>query len=255
MSQETKAGSNAPGLAVRSGEPEGVAPKTRTAPATPTCFPAARRRSITGCVASSFEPSPAVGVGHNAAPTCSDSGRLSRACVSALASGDLWSRAVGVAQRAATSFKFAMPCPCAFFSATYSGLCAGKPSRACGVGHKPEPFPPVRGADTASRQIAGPAGISQRFQVSAYPGEPLPPILARNLFSKDDWRAALGDEVVKSGPEVSFVGMALPLSRARKRLTGTGAGPQGGVVEPAGKPGCVGPPAEAGEEVALHVAL
>ena len=59
------------------------------------------------------------------------------------------------------------------------------------------------------------------LQVSAYSGEPLPAILARNLLSNDNWRPALGDEAVKSGPEVSFVDMAFPLSCARKRLTGT----------------------------------
>jgi len=78
----------------------------------------------------------------------------------------------------------------------------------------------VRRPDARSAQIGGPDGISTVFQISAYSGEPLTSILARNLFSKDRWRAALGDELVKSGPEVSFVGMASVLSSARKRLTG-----------------------------------
>jgi hypothetical protein len=79
----------------------------------------------------------------------------------------------------------------------------------------------VRRADARSRQIGGPAGISCSLQVSAYSGEPLAAILACNLFANDRCRAALGDEAEKSGPEVSLVGMALPLSRARKRLTWT----------------------------------
>lgn len=79
----------------------------------------------------------------------------------------------------------------------------------------------MRCARARSAQIGSPDGISCALQVSAYSGEPLAAILARNLFSKDDCRAALGDKRVKSGPEVSFVGMALALSRARKRLTWT----------------------------------
>jgi hypothetical protein len=92
---------------------------------------------------------------------------------------------------------------------------------AIGVGHKPQPVPPVRRPDTASWHNGGPDGISTGLQVSAHSGEPFPSILARNLLSKQDCRTALGDEAVKSGPEVSFVGMATPLSSDRKRLTGT----------------------------------
>jgi hypothetical protein len=112
----------------------------------------------------------------------------------------------------------------------------------------------VRRTDARSAQIGTPAGISIAFHVSAYSGEPLPAILARNLLSKDDWRAALGDEAVKSGPEVSFVGMAFAESRDRKRLTWAGAGPDGAVVAPAGAAETVGPDADACEEVALVVA-
>jgi hypothetical protein len=109
----------------------------------------------------------------------------------------------------------------------------------------------VRRADARSAQIGGPDGISCCFQVSAYSGEPLASIARRNLLSKDRCRAALGDEAVKSGPEVSLIGMALALSCARKRLTGTGAGPDG--AAPAGELERVGPAADAGEEVALVV--
>jgi len=109
----------------------------------------------------------------------------------------------------------------------------------------------VRRADARSAQIGTPAGISIGFQVSAYSGVPLPAILARNLLSKDNCRAALSDEAVKSGPEVSFVGMAFSESRDRKRLTGDAAGPDGTVVAPAGAAEAVGPDTDAGEEVAL----
>jgi hypothetical protein len=105
----------------------------------------------------------------------------------------------------------------------------------------------VRRAEARSAQIGGPAGISTSLQISPYSGEPFTPILARNLLSKDNWRAALGDECVKSGPEVSLVGMATPLSCARKRLTWTGAGPDG--ATPSCKVEGVVPAADAGEEV------
>jgi hypothetical protein len=52
----------------------------------------------------------------------------------------------------------------------------------------------VRRPDARSAQIGGPDGISHSFQVSAYSGEPLAAIFARNLFAKHDCRAALGDE-------------------------------------------------------------
>jgi hypothetical protein len=126
---------------------------------------------------------------------------------------------------------------------------------ASGVGHPDQPLPDVRRADARSAQIGGPDGISHCFQVSAYSGEPFTSILRRNLLSKDRCRTALGDEAVKSGPEVSFVGMALALSCARKRLTGTGAGPDGLVVGPAGEAERVGPAADPGEEMTLCVSL
>ena len=107
-------------------------------------------------------------------------------------------------------------------------------------------------ADARSAQIGSPAGISQIFQVSAYSGEPFTSILARNLFSKDRCRPALGDERVKSGPQVSFVGMAFALSRARKRLTRTGASPDAAIIGPACKSERVGPAADARKEMALR---
>ena len=87
--------------------------------------------------------------------------------------------------------------------------------------HPEEPLPNVRRADARSRQIGGPDGISQVLQVSAYSGEPFASILARNLLSKDRWRAADFDESVPSGPEVPLIGVSLVQTSARKRLTGT----------------------------------
>lgn len=126
------------------------------------------------------------------------------------------------------------------------------PSLLIAVGHPIQPLPNVWRADARSAQIGTPAGISQCFQVSAYSGEPFTPILARNLLSKDNWRAALGDEAVKSGPEVSFVGMAKLFASARKRLTWTGASPYGAVIAPPSEVEREGPSADSSEEVALR---
>jgi hypothetical protein len=123
---------------------------------------------------------------------------------------------------------------------------------ASGVGHPEEPLTDVRRADARSAQIGSPDGISCIFQVSTYSGEPFTSVRARNLFSKDRCRAALGDETLKSGPEVAFIGMALSASRARKRLTRAGAGPDI-LFAPSGKLQGVGPAADPGEEVALPV--
>jgi hypothetical protein len=109
----------------------------------------------------------------------------------------------------------------------------------------------MRRARARSAQIGGPAGISTAFQVSANSGEPFVSVLSRNLFSKDRWRLALGDEAVKSGPEVSFVGIAFSLSRARKRLTRTRPGPDRAF--PSGEVERVCPAADPGEEVAMAV--
>jgi hypothetical protein len=57
------------------------------------------------------------------------------------------------------------------------------------------------------------------FQVSEYSIEPAKPILARNLLSKDDWRAALADEAVELRPEVAVVSGAESLAGGAEGLT------------------------------------
>jgi len=125
----------------------------------------------------------------------------------------------------------------------------------CGVGHPIQPLPPVRRSDARSAQIGSPAGISQVFQVKANSGEPFASILARNLLSKDRCRTALGDEPVKSGPQVPLVGVALSFSSARKRLTGTGAGPDSAGVSESCPAQGKRPSANSGEEMALAVSF
>ena len=79
---------------------------------------------------------------------------------------------------------------------------------------------PAAGISGPRRHIPGATG--QHVQGRAIPSHP-----CSQPVPKDCCRFALGDKAVKSGPEVSFVGMAFSLSCARKRLTWTTSGPDG----------------------------
>ncbi|ORE90223.1 hypothetical protein ATO13_23346 [Stappia sp. 22II-S9-Z10] len=115
-------------------------------------------------------------------------------------------------------------------------------------------MPDVRGADARSAQIGGPDSISQCFQVSAYRGEPAPAIAACNLLAKDDWRAALRDEISPDGPQVPLVFDAPALAGRAERLARATSGPDGPLVRPSGEPECESPTADPGEEMALSEA-
>jgi hypothetical protein len=132
-------------------------------------------------------------------------------------------------------------------------------SCACGVvqplSNKPEPLSDMRGADARSAQICRPNGVARCFHVSAYSVEPAEAVLARNLLSKDDWRAALCDEPMELRPEVALVFDALALTGGAEGLAGTASGPDGSVVGPSGEAEGVAPDADTGEEVALRVTL
>jgi hypothetical protein len=116
-------------------------------------------------------------------------------------------------------------------------------SCACGVvqpfSNKPEALADVRGADARSAQICRPKGVARCFHVRLYSVEPAEAVLARNLLSKDNWRAALCDEAIELGPEVTLVGKSCSLSSGAEGLTGAGAGPDGTVVGPSCKAECV----------------
>jgi hypothetical protein len=113
----------------------------------------------------------------------------------------------------------------------------------------------MRGADARSAQICRPNGVARCFHVRLYSVEPAEAVLARNLLSKDNWRAALGDEAIELGPEVTVVGKSGSLSGGAEGLAGARAGPDGSVVGPSCETEGVGPDANPGEEVALGVAL
>lgn len=78
---------------------------------------------------------------------------------------------------------------------------------------------------------------------------------ARDLLSKDDWRAALRDEPMQRWPEVPLVIKPCAFACLGERLARTASGPDGAVVRPSGLPESKGPKSDAGEEVAAVVGL
>ncbi len=130
---------------------------------------------------------------------------------------------------------------------------AFSPSDAFGVaqGDKPQPFPLVRRADAASREIGGPHGIACAFQVSANSGEPFKSTATRNLLSKNRCRLALRNEAVPVGPQVALVGCAAAAPNSAERLAWAASRPYGALVGPSGKPKRERPSADPCEEVAL----
>jgi hypothetical protein len=119
------------------------------------------------------------------------------------------------------------------------------------LSNKPETLADMRGADARSAQICSPNGVARCFQVSVYSVEPAEAVLARNLLSKDDCRAALCDEPVKLGPEVAVVFDALPLPGCGERLAWAASGPDGAVIGPSCETEGVAPDPDACKEMAL----
>lgn len=132
--------------------------------------------------------------------------------------GDLFeSQTVAVGQPAnlATSFKGRALCV-----NSLPGSLAPFQSRAAAVGHPIQPLADVRSTDARSAQIGRCAGVIRCFQVSLYKVEPSEPVSACNLFAKDDWRAALLDEIVEVGPQVPLVSKPAAFTCRAERLAG-----------------------------------
>ena len=266
MSQREKAGLSWPGLSVAAGEPLDGGPRVKRATiAVPICCPRAMRDRTTGKVASILLPSVAQGVGHVASAAVHRSfpqpfRSASRSAPSSERTDFAPSFAPGVghvANRAASSMVCAVACLWLLihFSAAVVVLAAEAASCLTGVGlplgDEEEPLSDVRRPDARSAQIGGPDGVALSFQVSANNVEPREASPARNLLSKDDWRAALADEAEPLGPEVALVGEAEAGTGAREGLTWTASGPDGAIVGPPGEAKGVGPGAESGEGVEL----
>jgi hypothetical protein len=128
---------------------------------------------------------------------------------------------------------------------------AFSPSAASGVGHPIKPVPDVRSTDARRRERHRPEGVAHSFQVILYKVEPRPDIVARNLLSNDDWRAALADEMMEVRPQVPLVIKPSSFACRAERLARTGTGPNRSVVWPAGAAKGEAPDTDASEEVAL----
>lgn len=217
MSQREKFGfkRNAPVLAVEAEVPISACP-TRWPKGIPV-----------SCGLGGFTPrasSVLVGVGHpDNITACSFRGRALRSIVSCEARPSRQSLAEGVAQPASCAkSRRSFACGPKARALAFSGSEYSPPALnfEVGVGHPEQPLSDMRRADARSAQIGGPDTISQCFQVSAYSGEPFTASLARNLFSKDDWRAADFDEAAELRPEVAFVRFSPSCPGAAERLAG-----------------------------------
>ena len=167
-----------------------------------------------------FSPSVARGVFHVA----------SKAAPSRFSTGLEWSpfaywyapvATFGVGQLASCAVACKSPPPLSVRpNSCFRSALSGPPVGVRGVGHEERSLPDVRCADARSAKIDRPEGIARAFHVSANSVEPREAVLARNLFTKDDSRAALADETEPGGPQVSLVGVAPALARSRERLAG-----------------------------------
>ena len=97
-------------------------------------------------------------------------------------------------------------------------------SLADGVTHpfsnKEQSLTDVRRTDARSAKIGRPDGVTLVFHFSVYKVEPTEASLACNLFAKDDWRAALADEIVPGRPQVPLVVESFALSCGAEWLAG-----------------------------------
>jgi hypothetical protein len=96
---------------------------------------------------------------------------------------------------------------------------------AIGVGHEPQALAFMRGFDARSAQIGRPNGVTRTFQVRANKIQPHESFFIRNLLAKDNWRAALLDEVKPEGPEVPLVSKPAAFACRGERLARTASRP------------------------------
>jgi hypothetical protein len=170
------------------------------------------------------------------------------------------SRAAGVAHEASSACKLSavsdtphLPFRAALRARKSSGVPPA--SVVVGVDHPVAAVSDVRRADARRRERDGPESVAQGFHVSAYKVDPRVDSLCRNLLSKDDCRAALADEVVPGRPEVPLVSKSSAFASRAERLTRARPSPNRSIVWPSCKTKSSGPDPDAGEEVALGVAV
>jgi hypothetical protein len=130
--------------------------------------------------------------------------------------------------------------PAVSFQSRADGLCHDKKARS------------VDGsADARSAQIRRRDGVVLTFHVSRNTVEPSKSVRARNLFSKDNDRAALCDELEPRWPKIAGIVGTSCCPDGAEGLTGTAARPDRPRRGPAGEPERIRPSANAGEEMTL----
>jgi hypothetical protein len=124
---------------------------------------------------------------------------------------------------------------------------------AVGVGHEEQPVPDVRCANAVCAQYRRRNGVAFRFQVCRNKVEPAVSNRRINLFSKDDWRAALADEPKPFRPEVTRVVKPLAFASRREGWTRAASGPHWSAVGPSCVAECETPETRACKEMTLGV--
>lgn len=109
----------------------------------------------------------------------------------------------------------------------------------------------MRRSDARSREIERPDGVADSFQISENKVEPILPVLARNLFTKESCRSALSDEWKPRRPKMARIVGTFTASRHAPRLAWATPGPTLPIIRPSGESERVGPSSDAGEEVTL----
>ena len=125
------------------------------------------------------------------------------------------------------------------------------PSLARGVCHPVRSVPDVRRPEARSRGNDRPAGVAQVFHVSLYKVEPSEAVTTFNLLSKDDWRAALADEMVERGPEVPLVSKPSAFASCAERLARATCSPDRSTILATSRSEGVRPYSDAREKVTL----
>jgi hypothetical protein len=109
----------------------------------------------------------------------------------------------------------------------------------------------VRRAKARSRETGRSEGVTASFQVSVNKVEPAVADRCFNLFSKDNRRMALFNEVKPGWPQVPLVSNPSSFACRAERLAGARACPDFAIVRPPGSAESVTPHPDSGEEVTL----
>jgi hypothetical protein len=113
----------------------------------------------------------------------------------------------------------------------------------------------MRCPDARSRYTDRPAGVVFSFQIRLNKIEPSVVNRCFNLFTKDNSRSALADEIKPDWPEVTIIGRAFLGACGAEWLARATTCPNRSIICPFSSSQCVAPDADSGKEVALGVSF